>query len=142
MAYWHSSVGAIIVNDKNEILLFERVKFPLGKSFAAGHIDAGETARDAIIREVEEETGLIINDLVLLVETQIHGDSCRRGSDDHTWKLYGSKVGNQPVNIDASEGVKPSWERFDEINIENMPYAAATLLKKHAKEIRAFIEPS
>jgi len=53
------SVAAIVVNDKREILLLNHVLRPRsGWGFPGGFLDAGESASDAIKREVKEETGI------------------------------------------------------------------------------------
>ncbi len=49
----------LIINDKNEILLFKSTKWQ-GWIFPGGHVEYGETAKDACIRETKEETGLDI----------------------------------------------------------------------------------
>ncbi len=50
-------VKALIINDKEEILIgksFGTVQFP------GGHLKPRETLREALIREVKEETGLVL----------------------------------------------------------------------------------
>lgn len=49
----------VIVNDKNEILLFKSTKWQ-GWVIPGGHVEYGETIKDACIRETKEETGLNI----------------------------------------------------------------------------------
>lgn len=58
-----SSVYLIIKNEKNEVLLQRRQGTKLWPGFLAlpaGHIDEGENAYDAIIRESKEELGIKI----------------------------------------------------------------------------------
>jgi len=70
---WHRTVHIWAVNKKNEVLLQKRapnlVSHP-GKwdISVGGHINAGETSLEAVIREVKEELGLVIksNDLRFL----------------------------------------------------------------------------
>ena len=59
-----SSVYLIIKNDQNEILLQRRQGTKLWPGFLAlpaGHIDEGENAYDAIVREAREELGIKIS---------------------------------------------------------------------------------
>lgn len=63
---WHKSVHVWILNDKNEILLQYRCTdkklYPntWDVSFA-GHISAGESSAEAVIREGKEELGIEVN---------------------------------------------------------------------------------
>lgn len=59
-----SAVYLIIKNEKNEILLQRRQGTKLWSGFLAlpaGHIDEGENAYEAVIREAKEELGIIIS---------------------------------------------------------------------------------
>ncbi len=62
-------VAAIIYNDKSEILLIQSPKWGEGKLWMipGGHIEIGETAKEALRREIKEETGLIINNIDFLI---------------------------------------------------------------------------
>jgi len=55
-------VGAVIWNGKGEIVLIRRGQEPrLGEwSIPGGRLEWGEALRDAILREVREETGLLV----------------------------------------------------------------------------------
>ena len=63
---WHKSVHVWIINDKNEILLqyrsAEKDLYPntWDCSFA-GHIDAGESSIEAVLREGKEELDIDVN---------------------------------------------------------------------------------
>ena len=64
-----SSVYMIIRNEKNDILLQRRQGTKLWPGFLAlpaGHIDQGENAYDALVREAKEELGieLSLNDII------------------------------------------------------------------------------
>ena len=58
------SVGAVILNEKNELLLQE--KNDNTWSLPAGMIEPNETPKEAIIREVQEETGLVVEPVTVL----------------------------------------------------------------------------
>jgi 8-oxo-dGTP diphosphatase len=53
-------VGAVVINDKNEILVIKEKVSNLGYKLPGGHIDNGEMISTALEREVLEETGIIV----------------------------------------------------------------------------------
>lgn len=62
------AVGALIINEQQEILFIERSKNP-GKGLLGlpgGFVDAGETAEAAVVREIKEEVGLVVQQLEYL----------------------------------------------------------------------------
>ena len=62
-------VGAVIWNGRGELVLIRRAKPPrLDEwSIPGGHVEWGESLKDAVVREVHEETGLAI-DIVGLID--------------------------------------------------------------------------
>lgn len=85
----HRSVGAVITNERGQILLFERGTYPFCVAGPAGHCD-GDTEEDAIRMEVEQETGLLVLRAELLARFW-HHSRCRRryaGSHGHMWTFY------------------------------------------------------
>ncbi|GIO24085.1 8-oxo-dGTP diphosphatase [Oceanobacillus sp. J11TS1] len=56
----------MIENEKGQILVQDRQNpnWP-GVTFPGGHIEKGESFHDAVVREIEEETGLHIKNPVL-----------------------------------------------------------------------------
>lgn len=81
---WHKAVHVWIVNDDDEIMLQYRCSkkkfFPnVWDTSFAGHIDAGETSLDAVIREGKEELGINVNTsklthLFTMKETLVYKD--------------------------------------------------------------------
>ena len=63
-------VGAVIWNDKDEVVLIRRGKEPRRDqwSIPGGHLEWGELLHDAILREVREETGLVV-EIAGLIDT-------------------------------------------------------------------------
>ncbi len=53
-------VGAVIINEKNELLVIKERNSNLGFKLPGGHIDNGEMISTALVREVKEETGIDI----------------------------------------------------------------------------------
>jgi len=62
MSKFRPNVAAIIVNKEGEILVCERKKDHGAWQFPQGGIDSGETAIEALEREVMEEVGIPAND--------------------------------------------------------------------------------
>jgi len=62
-------VGAVIWNDKDEVVLIRRGKEPRKDqwSIPGGHLEWGESLHEALLREVHEETGLTV-ELVGLID--------------------------------------------------------------------------
>lgn len=52
------TVDAVVRNESGEVLLIERKHDPPGWALPGGYVDAGESLEHAVVRELEEETGL------------------------------------------------------------------------------------
>ena len=85
-SHWPKAAASTVVFRGSEVLIVERGKGSLSGlwSLPGGHIEAGETARDAAAREVLEETG---------VEVEIHGivdvhDVLLRDANEHLTAHY------------------------------------------------------
>lgn len=70
---WHNASGVIVVNSKKEILLQQRSRLKeknagLWDMSASGHIPAGQSPLQSLLREIEEEIGVRVEekDLKLL----------------------------------------------------------------------------
>ncbi len=53
----------MVMNHEGKVLVLDRLKKWKGLSFPGGHVEAGESIVDSAIREIEEETGLKIQNL-------------------------------------------------------------------------------
>ncbi|MBI2798587.1 NUDIX hydrolase [Candidatus Saccharibacteria bacterium] len=104
----HVSAGVLVVNDKNQVLLIDRATPPFGLAGIAGHVDEGESAKVAAIREVLEEAGLAAKDLKLLKHELIDWNWCSAGVTGHDWYLYEAKVTGRP-KIQESEVKSIGW---------------------------------
>lgn len=65
--------GSLVMNDKNQILLVLTAKWSHTYGIPGGKIEIGETAEEAAVREIREETGLDTHDLkLIMVQDCIH----------------------------------------------------------------------
>jgi len=98
------SVAAVIHNSSKEILLQEKENG--GWSLPAGMIEPGETPAEAIVREVQEETGLVANTGKVL---GLFGGECFRyvypngHKVEYTVILFKCDVNSDPTHISDSE---------------------------------------
>lgn len=120
----HYSAGAFIKNDKGQFLLIDRLKKPFGFACPAGHVDEGETPSEAIIREVEEETGLVVKFMLkhdTSEYTDIPQETCSRGVSIHEWSIF-SVVAEGELIFKADEVKSIGWysvEEIKELNLES-----------------------
>ncbi|MCK5794324.1 MAG: NUDIX domain-containing protein [Anaerolineales bacterium] len=56
--YPEPTVGALIFNDKNQLLIVKTHKWKGDYTIPGGHVEMGEYLEDALKREILEETGL------------------------------------------------------------------------------------
>jgi putative (di)nucleoside polyphosphate hydrolase len=66
--YFRAGVGAVIVDARDRVMLFERRDIPGAWQFPQGGLEKGETPIQAIIREIKEETGIGRSRLKLLAQ--------------------------------------------------------------------------
>lgn len=112
----HKSVGVVVQNSKNEVLLFKRVKFPFVWTIPAGHLDLGENPKRAAARELLEETQIVANNLDTLFVGEIKGDSCVGGADIHFWYAYLTTIPDHvEPTIDEDEGREWAWFSLDDL---------------------------
>lgn len=82
-----TSVGAIIPDDVDKIVMIKRLNYPQAYALPAGHCD-GDTPGLAINREVHEEVGLDISILETFFEGWLDNPCKREGGIKHCWEVY------------------------------------------------------
>ena len=95
-------VGAVILNDKNEVLLLQRNKEPEKGfwSIPGGAVEFNETIEDALIREIKEETDVDVEIIKLLsvVNHIVKSDSAHWVSPNFLCKIISGTVKNVEPN--------------------------------------------
>jgi putative (di)nucleoside polyphosphate hydrolase len=64
--YFRAGVGAVILDRRGQVLVFERTGMPGAWQFPQGGIEGRETPRAAVVREIGEETGIPRRSLALI----------------------------------------------------------------------------
>ena len=112
----HNYVLLLLLNDRNEVLLFRRINARFGNNeycLVGGKIEAGESARQAMVRETKEEIGLDIAIENLTLEHTLH----RKGDDTAFFALIFSVSpwqGN-PINNEPHKHADLAWFALDAI---------------------------
>jgi len=129
--WMHFSVGAVIERD-GKYFLIERAVPPPGFAGIAGHVDEGEDEKQAIVREVKEEAGFVVESSTLLFEEELDWNWCSRGVTSHHWYLFQCSVSGSPERSRqetrsagwySKEDIKklklePAWEYwFKKLNV-------------------------
>ena len=130
------SVGVVLQNERDEILLLNRQKFPYGWAAPAGHIDEHGTAEQAAVNELAEETGVRIAPAALsrvLHSLRIDNMCRRRGGGFHTWTVYTASTSQEPTHSNTEEARSLRW--FTVAELQHLADRTRALTE-HTKENR------
>ncbi len=111
----HTSVGMLIWKDE-KLLLIERMKFPFGFAPPAGHVDGDVSYEESATREIEEEVGLKVENLELLIEGRKENKCRREDGSWHYWKIYKAET-NGEVQRSLDEAKQVVWLSQEELEI-------------------------
>ena len=133
-----SSTVAVIVNEKNELLVVRRAKEPAKGTLdlPGGFCDCYETGEAGVVREVKEETGLYVDGLEFLFS--LPNIYPYGGLDIHTIDLFFLCHVNSTQNAiaadDAAEIMWIPWEevRPEDFGLKSISRGVARLLQMHA----------
>eukprot|EP00040_Diaphanoeca_grandis_P024740 m.136355 g.136355 ORF g.136355 m.136355 type:complete len:372 (+) comp29844_c1_seq1:131-1246(+) len=122
-------VGAVVINDKNEILIVQENSGPASKAasgiefwkYPTGLVDAGENAMDAAVREVKEETGIDaeIVSFVCMRETHSGASSGWMSGKTNVFLVFLLRPTTSEILTQQSEIAMAKWVPIDDY-FENM----------------------
>jgi nucleoside triphosphatase len=108
--YPEPTVGGLIVNTDGKILLTKSHKWFDRYTLPGGHIEVGETMREAVAREVKEETGLDVEvEEFLLVQEAIFTEEFWKRKHFIFFDFLCKSKGQQ-VKLDGRELQEYVWE--------------------------------
>ncbi len=134
--YPEPTVGALIFNPENKILLVRSHKWRNKYVIPGGHIELGETILDALRRELKEETGLEIYDVEFIGFQEFIFDDAFWKKGHFIFFDYACKTDSTQVklNSESEEYVWVSLEDTASLPVE--PYTQRAIqeyLKKHPR---------
>ena len=108
-AYPEATVGALVVNDRHEVLMVRSEKWGEKYTVPGGHIELGERAEAAIVREVKEETGLdSVAEELLIVQQAIYPKDYRK-HEHYIFMDYVCRATSSEVKLDGRELQSYIW---------------------------------
>lgn len=116
------AVGAVVIGPRGLLLVLRENNPAKGQwSVPGGAIKTGETQKEALEREVLEETGIQIDILdMLTVGDVILNDSDGKVEYHYIWILYLAKALTEDIHYASSE-VEAKWFQLDELPSDKMP---------------------
>ena len=116
---YHLSVEAFIINKRNEILISKRAefknKYPLLWECNGGAVQSGETCKQAIIRELKEELGVVLCDNEMLFYKEIRNDDSKMFKS--IWIIQ-KDIDIDKLDLVDGEVIETKWVTINEL--ENM----------------------
>ncbi|MCH7758852.1 NUDIX domain-containing protein [Patescibacteria group bacterium] len=124
--------AALIFNPAGEILLIQSHKWKNKYVIPAGHIELGEKIKDALKREVKEETGLTINQIEFICLHQFIFDHAYWKKRHFISFNFAAQTSSRTVKLN-SEAQKYIWVSLQKaLKLPVAPYTIRTI-KKYLK---------
>lgn len=128
------TVGALILDGKDRLLLVKSPKWKHGKwTVPGGHIEVGESARQAIVREVKEETGLSVKPIVLLLVQEAIFSGEYYKPMHYLFMDFLCKAQNSAVKLDKRELSEYRWFEPEEAYNADVESYTKNLLNAYKK---------
>lgn len=133
---WHESMIVFVRNRAGKFLFFDRTIYPFGLTAPAGHVDEGEEPAQTTVRELEEEVGIVSQDLRYVATDYVTTDSCSSGADSHRVHIYVEAYeGDDNITV-REEGGDPIWLTIDEALPKDKTALSAYVLEHYATDLQ------
>ncbi|GHU28429.1 RNA pyrophosphohydrolase [Bacilli bacterium] len=106
------AIGAVILDNNNNIVVFQRSDFPENWQCPEGGIDEDETPEEALARELQEEIGLTPEKFVILGKTKnfipylFKDGKSKYGFDGQEKQFFLVKLTGQPVEFKYDNNIE------------------------------------
>lgn len=119
-------VGAIVLNNTNEILLIKRKKGKPGWAIPGGYMEKNETIYEAVIREIKEETNIDarVDGLIGLRQRFTNDEGY------NIWILALTKYVSGSASPDLKEVTEAVFFNFNEIKKKDLTESTKLILEK------------
>lgn len=135
--YPEATVGALIVNDNEEILLVKSYKWGDRYTVPGGHIELGERSDTAVKREVEEEVGIDVEPIkLLLVQEAIYPPHYIK-HEHYIFLDYFCRTSSTTVKLDGKEIQEYLWaapQRALQLELESF---TRNLVKEYLRHVES-----
>ena len=116
----------IIINDHRQIVLLLRddipeIPYPNMWDIPGGAVESGESPKEAIIREIDEEMGMTLDDVYPFSVVRF---------DDRTEYTYWIKLNLDLKKIHLTEGQRLKWFEENEIKKMNLAFRFNKIVDK------------
>ncbi len=133
--YPEATVGALVVNEKGEVLIVKSKKWNTKGTVPGGHIELGERAEDAIRREVKEETGLDTEPVKLLIVQQAIYPKDYHKHEHYIFMDYVCTAKTQEVKLDGRELQEYMWVKPEEALKLDLEQFTRNFVVKYLEEL-------
>jgi len=113
--YPEPTVGALIFNDENQLLIVKTHKWKGKYTIPGGHVELGERLEEALKREILEETGLIMTRADYLCHQQFIYDDSFWEKRHFIFFDFACRVENGEVRLNE-EAQEFAWVDLDEVD--------------------------
>jgi len=119
--YPEPTVGALIFNQRDQILLVKTHKWKGKYTIPGGHVELGESLPEALEREIQEETGLELKSAKFLCYQEFIFDDCFWEKKHFVFFDFLCRIGDEIVtlNEEAQEYVWVDLEDIDNYPIDD-----------------------